>query len=390
MKFDFTFENPTKIFFGKNSLDNLETELNKYGKKILFAYGGGSIKKNGIYDKVTAILKKCDKQVFECNNILPNPALSKMLEGANLIKENNIDLILAVGGGSVIDCAKGMAVAAYYEGDDVFQHYWVDCKPLGNHKIIPIASVLTMVGTGSEMDAASVISDTVNKIKSGRVFPVDLCPRFSILNPEYTFTCSKYQMVSGIFDCMSHLMEQYFSGFDDNTSDYIIEGLYKSVIHSAKIAVKNPTDYEARSNIMWCAAMALCGIPRCSKEEDWEVHNIEHQLSAYTNCAHGMGLCAISMPYYRYIYKYGLDKFVRFAKVIWNVDDTGKSKEDVALEGIACMEKFAKECEMVTTLKELGATKEMLPDIANSCVLGGGYKKVTHEEILEILKQCYE
>jgi len=391
MKFDFIFENPTKIYFGKNSLDNLETELKNYGENILLAYGGGSIKKNGIYDKVIAILKKSEKNVFECSNILPNPVLSKMLEGAKMIKDNNIDLVLAVGGGSVIDCAKGMSAAAYYEGEDVFKSYWIDAEPLGDQqKIVPIASILTMVGTGSEMDTASVISDTDRNIKTGRTFPKSLCPRFSILNPEYTFTCSKYQMVSGIFDCMSHLMEQYFSGFDDNTSDYIIEGIYRSVIHSAKIAVQNPLDYEARSNIMWCATVTLCGIPGCSKEQDWEVHNIEHQLSAFTNCAHGMGLCAISMPYYRYISKFGIDKFVRFAKEIWNVDDTGKSKEEVALEGISCMEKFAKECGMITTLKELGATKEMLPEIANSCILGGGFKKVTHDEILEILNQCYE
>jgi len=390
MKYDFTFENATKIYFGKNSLDYLESELNNYGKNILLAYGGGSIKKNGIYDKVIATLKKCNKNVFECKDILPNPALSKMLEGAKTVRENNVDLILAVGGGSVIDCAKGISVGAYYEGDDIFQQYWVDFKPLKDYKIVPVASILTMVGTGSEMNGGSVISDTVNKIKNGRVFPPNVYPKFSILNPEFTFTVPKYQMVSGIFDIMSHLMEQYFSGDDDNTSDYLIEGLYKSVIHSAKIAVQNPQDYEARSNIMWASTMALNQMVACSKTQDWEVHNIEHQLSAYTNCSHGMGLCAISMPYYRYIYKYGLDKFVRFAKEIWNVNDAGKTKEEVALEGIACMEKFAKECGMVTTLKELGATPEMLPDIANSCILGGGYKKVTHEEILEILKQCYE
>jgi len=390
MKFDFSFQNATKIYFGKNSLDNLEKELNNYGKNILLAYGGGSIKKNGIYDKVMAILKKCNKNVIECSGILPNPALSKMLEGAKLVKDNNVDLILAVGGGSVVDCAKGISVAAYYEGDNVFQEYWVDCAPLGNQKIVPVASVLTMVGTGSEMNGGSVISDTVNKIKNGRVFPPNTYPVFSILNPEFTFTVPKYQMVSGIFDIMSHLMEQYFSGDDDNTSDYLIEGIYKSVINSARIAVKDPLNYEARSNIMWSATVALNQLVACSKEQDWEVHNIEHQLSAYTNCSHGMGLCAISMPYYRYIYKYGIDKFVRFAKEIWKVDDTGKTKDEVALEGIACMEKFAKECGMATTLKELGATKEMLPDIANSCILGGGYKKVTHEEILEILKQCYE
>jgi alcohol dehydrogenase YqhD (iron-dependent ADH family) len=386
MKYDFTFQNPTKIYFGKNSLDNLETELKKYGKKVLLAYGGGSIKKNGIYDKVIAILKKCDKEIFECNNVLPNPALSKMLEGAKIIRENNVDLVLAVGGGSVIDCAKGMSAAAYYEGEDVFKSYWVNHEPI-TQKVVPLGTVLTMVGTGSEMDAGSVISDTENQIKNAANL---FNPDFSILNPEYTFTISKYQMVSGIFDIMSHLMEQYFSGDDDNTSDYIIEGIYRSVIHSAKIAVQNPLDYEARSNIMWCATMALCGIPGASKTQDWEVHMIEHQLSAFTDCAHGMGLCAISMPYYRHIYKYGLHKFVRFAKEIWRVDATGKTDEQVALEGIDCMEKFAKECGMITTLKELGATLEMLPKIANTCILGGGYKKVTSEDVLEILKNCYE
>jgi len=352
----------------------------------LLAYGGGSIKKNGIYDKVIAILKKCDKEIFECNNVLPNPALSKMLEGAKIIRENNVDLVLAVGGGSVIDCAKGMSAAAYYEGEDVFKSYWVNHEPI-TQKVVPLGTVLTMVGTGSEMDAGSVISDTENQIKNAANL---FNPDFSILNPEYTFTISKYQMVSGIFDIMSHLMEQYFSGDDDNTSDYIIEGIYRSVIHSAKIAVQNPLDYEARSNIMWCATMALCGIPGASKTQDWEVHMIEHQLSAFTDCAHGMGLCAISMPYYRHIYKYGLHKFVRFAKEIWRVDATGKTDEQVALEGIDCMEKFAKECGMITTLKELGATLEMLPKIANTCILGGGYKKVTSEDVLEILKNCYE
>jgi len=388
MKFDFDFENATKIYFGKDSLKNLETELNKYGKNILLAYGGGSIKKNGIYDKVVAILKKCDKNIIECSGILPNPALSKMLEGAKLVKENNVDLILAVGGGSVIDCAKGVSATAYCEGE-VFNRYWIRREPVTN-KTIPVAAILTMVGTGSEMNGGSVIRDTKQMIKEVRKFPVECFPKFSILNPEFTFTVSKYQMVSGVFDIMSHLMEQYFSGDDDNTSDYIIEGIYKNVIRAVKIAVDDPTNYEARSNIMWCATMALCRIPASSKTQDWEVHNIEHQLGAYTDCAHGMGLCAISMPYYRFIYKFGLHKFVRFAKEIWRVDPTGKTDEQIALEGIDCMEKFAKECGMVTTLKELGATKEMLPDIANSCILGGGYKKVTHEEILEILKQCYE
>lgn len=196
-------------------------------------------------------------------------------------------------------------------------------------------------------------------------------------------------MVSGVFDIMSHLMEQYFSGNDNNTTDYVIEGLLRSVIDSSRIALKNPKDYEARSNLMWSATLTLNTVCGLSKEEDWEVHMIEHQLGAYTDCAHGMGLAAISMPYYRYIYSYGLDKFVRFAKEIWNVSTEGKSKDEIALEGIACLESFAKELGIVTSIRELGATEEMLPLIANSTVLGGGYKKLTADEILEILKNCY-
>jgi len=388
MIIDFTFYNPTKIIFGKNSLDKLEDELKNFGDKILLTYGGGSIKKNGIYDKVVAILKKCNKQIIEFGNVTANPTLDKMLEGSKLAKDNEVDLILAVGGGSVIDCAKGVSATAYCEGE-VFNRYWIRREPVTN-KTIPVASILTMVGTGSEMNGGSVIRDCEQMIKEVRKFPVECFPKFSILNPEFTYTVPKYQMVSGVFDIMSHLMEQYFSGDDDNTSDYIIEGIYKNVIRAVKIAIDDPTNYEARSNIMWDATMALNYICGLSKTQDWEVHNIEHQLSAYTNCSHGMGLCAISMPYYRYIYKYGLHKFVRFAKEIWKVDATGKSDEQVALEGIDCMEKFAKECGMATTLKELGATPEMLPDIANSCILGGGYHKVNHEEILEILKNCYE
>jgi len=388
MIIDFSFYNPTKIYFGKESLNYLEGELNKYGEKILFTYGGGSIKKNGIYDKVLAILQKCNKKIIEFSNVTANPTLDKMLEGSKLARENEVDLILAVGGGSVIDCAKGVSATAYAEGE-VFNRYWIRREPVTN-KVIPVASILTMVGTGSEMNGGSVIRDCDQMIKEVRKFPVECFPRFSILNPEFTFTVPKFQMVSGIFDVMSHLMEQYFSGEDDNTSDYMIEGLLKSVIHSAPIAIADPTNYEARSNIMWCATLALNTLVGCSKKQDWEVHAIEHQLGAYADTPHGMGLCCISMPYYRYIYKYGLDKFVRYAKVIWNVSEEGKTKDEVAREGIDCLERFAKECGMVTKLKDIGCTREMLPLIAKTSLLGGAYKKLTHEEILEILEQCYE
>ncbi len=350
MLFDFMYYNPTRIHFGKDSLSSLKEEIENFGETILLLYGKNSIKKIGLYDKVIKILKDNGKKVIELSGVMANPTYEKVLEGGKLVRDNNVDLILGVGGGSVIDCAKAISVSAYCEGD-AFKRYWLNFEPI-NNKIIPVGAVLTMVGTGSEMNGGSVITNEELKIKTGRVYSAEVYPKFSILNPEYTFSVPKYQMVSGIFDIMSHLMEQYFSGEDNNTTDYVIEGLLRSVIDNARVAIKNPMDYEARSNLMWSATLALNTISGLSKEQDWEVHMIEHQLGAYTDCAHGMGLAAISIPYYNYIYSYGLDKFVK-------------------------------------SIKELGATKEMLPLIANSTVLGGGYKKLNAEDILKILEKCY-
>ena len=221
------------------------------------------------------------------------------------------------------------------------------------------------------------------------MFPPEVYPKFSILNPEFTYSVPHTQMVSGIFDIISHLCEQYFSGDDDNVSDYLIEADLKAVIRNARIANKDPQNYEARSNIMWASTVALNRITGLSKTQDWEVHGIEHQLGAYTDCPHGLGLAVISLPYYRYIYRYGLHQFVRFAKNVWEIDATGKTDEEIALAGIDAMEQFIEEMGIPKTLRELGATEEMLPLIANSVEEGGGYHKVTHAEILEILKACF-
>ena len=387
MKYDFTYYNPTKIYFGKDSLNSLHDELKHYGNNIMLVYGGGSIKKIGLYDEVIKILKEEGKTIFECGGITPNPKYKEMLKGVKILEENNIDLILAVGGGSVIDCAKGMSVSKGYK--DPFKSLWLDFEPINENNIVPVGAILTMVGTGSEFNGGSVITDEDRKIKMGRVFPPSVYPKFSILNPTYTYTLSEYQMLSGIFDTFSHLMEQYFSGEDDNTSDYLIEGLMRNLIVDTKKAIENPKDYEVRSNIMWTASLALNTLVGLGKTQDWEVHNIEHQLGAYTDCAHGMGLAAISVPYYKHIYKYGLDKFVRFAKNIWGIDDTNKTKDEVALEGIDALANYIKESKMVTHIKDLGATVDMLKDIAFSTVEGGGYKKVTHEEIYEILNEAF-
>ena len=388
MKFDFNYYNPTKIYFGKTALNNLKKELANYGENILLVYGKNSIKKNGLYDKVMEILKESNKKVVELQGIKSNPTYTQMMEGARLVKENNVDLILAVGGGSVIDCSKGIAVSAYSE-EDPWQKYWVDCKRVDN-KVVPVGSILTMVGTGSEMNGGSVITNEEKMLKNGRVFSANVYPKFSILNPEYTYTVPKNQMVSGIFDTLSHLMEQYFSGDDNNTTDYVIEGVMNALIDNARVAIENPMDYEARSNIMWCATLGLNTVTGLSKEQDWEVHMIEHQVGAYTDCPHGIGLAIVSVPYYRYIYKYGLDKFVRFAKKVWKIHGKDMSKDEIALAGIEKLSDFIKELGIPTTLREIGATEEMLPLIANSTeIMDSGYKKLTADEILEIIKKAY-
>lgn len=387
MIYDFTYYNPTKIYFGKSSLKNLEAELKNYGKNVLLVYGKNSIKKIGLYDEVIKTLKRCGKNVVELAGINANPRYSQVLEGARLVRENDVDLILAVGGGSVIDCSKAISVSAYAKGDP-WKRYWIDFEPVDN-KLVPVGAILTMTGTASEMNGGSVITNEDEKIKTGRVFDASVYPKFSILNPEYTYSVPERQMVSGIFDIFSHLMEQYFSGDDDNTTDYVIEGVIKSLIKSARAAKKDPRNYEARSNIMWCATLGLNTVTGVSKTQDWEVHMIEHQLGAYTDCPHGLGLAVISVPYYRYIYKYGLDKFVRYAENVWGVDATGKTKEEVALQGIDKLAEFIKEMGIPTTLRELGATEEMLPLIAKTTVKCGGYKQMGESDILTVLKECY-
>ena len=388
MNLDFTFQNPTRIYFGRSAMNHLADELKKFGPNILLVYGKNSIKKMGLYDQVIRTLKECGKNVVELPGINSNPRYSQLLEGARLVREHHVDLILAVGGGSVIDCSKGIAMSAYCEGDP-WTRYWENGEDVDN-PVVPVASILTMTGTASEMNGGSVITHEDKKLKLGRVFPLELAsPKFSILNPEFTYSVPKYQMVSGIFDIFSHLMEQYFSGDDDCVSDYLLEGDMLALISAARKAIVNQEDYEARSNIMWCATMGLNKILALSKTQDWEVHMIEHQLGAYTDCAHGIGLAIISVPYYRHIYKYGLHRFVRYAQNIWHVAPEDKTDEQIALEGIQALGDFIAEMGIPQTLREVGATEEMLPLIAESTVKCGGYHVPTTGEVLEILKACY-
>lgn len=382
---NFSYSNPTKLYFGKDSLRFLNEELPKYGKSIMLIYGGGSIKKNGIYDDVMEILTANGKNVFEDAGVMPNPTVQKLYEGCKIAKENAVDLILAVGGGSVCDYAKAVSVSAYCE-EDPWDKYYLRMEDADN-KIIPVGCVLTMVGTGSEMNGGAVITNHEQKLKIGHVFGDNIFPKFSILNPVFTYTLPRYQMVAGFYDIMNHITEQYFSGEDDNTSDYIMEGLLRSLIHSSRIAVKKPTDYEARSNIMWIATWALNTLVSKGKTTDWMVHMIGQSVGAYTDATHGMTLSAVSMAYYRFICPYGLAKFKRFAINVWDVDPKGKTDEQIAAEGLDRMEAYMKEIGLVMNIKDLGVTNDMLEGIAKgSFIMDGGYKALTHDEIVEILK----
>ena len=352
----------------------------------MLIYGGGSIKKNGIYDQVMSILYANQKTVFEDAGVMPNPTVEKLYEGCKIAKDNAVDLILAVGGGSVCDYAKAVSVSAYCK-DDPWEKYYLKMEDVDN-KIIPVGCVLTMVGTGSEMNGGAVITNHEQKLKIGHVFGDKVFPRFSILNPKFTYSLPKYQMVAGIYDIMNHITEQYFSGEDDNTSDYIMEGLLKSLIHSSKIAVKDPEDYEARSNIMWIATWALNTLVAKGKTTDWMVHMIGQSVGAFTDATHGMTLSAVSPAYYRYICPYGLEKFKRFAVNVWNVDPSAKTDEQIAAEGLDRMEAYMKEIGLVMSLKELGVTEEMIDGIAeNSLIMDGGYKVLNKNEIADILKK---
>lgn len=382
---NFTYCNPTRLHFGENALDQLASELKNYGSKVLLTYGGGSIKKSGLYDQVVEILNRCGKEVVELGGVMPNPTVEKLYEGCTLAKENDVDLILAVGGGSVCDYAKAVSVSTWCE-EDPWDKYYLRMEDVDN-RIIPVGCVLTMVGTGSEMNGGSVITNHQQKLKIGHVFGSNVMPKFTILNPTYTFTVPMKQMVAGIYDAFNHICEQYFSGEDDNTTDYIAEGLMKSLVHSSRIALKNSEDYEARSNLMWSATWALNTLLAMGKTTDWEVHMIGQAIGAYTDATHGMTLSAVSLAYYRFILDAGLSKFARFAVNVWNVAPQGKSEKELALAGLEAMENWMKELGVAMNIRELGVTEDMLDGIADATFLmSGGYKVLNRDDVIEILR----
>lgn len=384
---NFSYCNPTKLYFGEDALDSLSAELPKYGKNVVLIYGGGSIKKNGIYDEVVKLLAAGGKNVAEISGVMPNPTVDKLYEGVEIARKHQSDFLLAVGGGSVCDYAKAVSVSVNCE-EDPWEKYYVRFEE-PSCETLPVGCVLTMVGTGSEMNAGAVITNPHTHQKIGHVFADEkIMPKFAVLNPKYTLTLPHYQMAAGIYDIFNHICEQYFSGEDDNVSDYISEGLMRSVIHASRIANKDPQNYEARSNLMWAATWALNTLVSRGKSTDWMVHMLGQSVGAYTNATHGMTLAAVSLPYYRHILPYGMPKFKRFAVNVWDVDPAGKPDGQIAEEGLAAMESWMKELGLAMHISELGATAEMIEGIADgTLVMKGGYKVLDRDEIVQILKE---
>lgn len=387
---NFIFENATKTFFGKGCVNEYLACLSgHYGNTVMLCYGGGSIKKNGVYDDVMACLQKAGKTVIEFPGIMANPTYAKVLEGAKLARENKVGLLLGVGGGSVMDCCKAISMAAVYDGD-IWADFWarpgvIDFEPL------PLGVIVTVAGTGSEMNGGAVITNEALKVKTGRDYP-KCNPKFALMDPTYTYSVPKQQLVSGGFDILSHIMETYFSEpNEENVSDDISEALMRSVIRDLRASIKNPQDYTARSNLMWESTMGENRIIKLGKRMDFECHQMEHQLGAYTNCNHGAGLAVLHPVYYRHIYKDGLSRFQKFAVNVWGISPDGKTDEELARAGVEALADFIQEIGLPTTLRELGVNETIdLEAIANSCNLApGSFKKMTHEEILEIFRECY-
>lgn len=383
----FNFFNPTKIIFGENAINNLANEIKNY-KNILFTYGGGSIKKNGIYNKVIQILKNENKNVIELDGIMPNPRKEKVYEGIELCKNNNIDFILAVGGGSVIDCSKAIAIGAKTD-KDFWQTFYIDWEECTD--AIPLGTILTLSATGTEMDSGSVITDWENHIKT-HYDSEHMFPKFSILDPSYTYTLPKEQTIYGSIDILAHVFEQYFSIPDEsNLSDNLSEAIIKTVIDNLEVAIENPNDYKARANLMWCSTMALNGIIGLGKEQDWNSHQIEHALSAIYDIAHGAGLAIIFPNWMKHVYKKAIGKFKRYAIAIWNVDVTNKTDEEIALEGIEKTKEYFSKIGAPVTLREVNISKEEIEKIVEAVVITGegSYLKPNKEDIREILISAY-
>ena len=379
---NFVYEYPTKVYFGKGAAgQHLPGILAAYGPNVLLAYGGGSIKKNGVYEEITGILKAAGKTVTEFSGIMSNPTFAKVQEGAKLAREHKIDLILAVGGGSVVDCCKIVCAQAVTDEDlwdlEMVRHKAPTITP------IPLGAVVTASGTGAEMNGGAVITNEDAKIKGGMFAAA---PRFAILDPEYTMSLPRMQVLSGAFDTLSHAMETYFGRSDrDNVSDEVALAVMRSTVTNMRALLQDIDDYTARSNLMWTSAMAENGILKAGRVTDFECHQMEHQLGAYTDCNHGQGLAVLHPAYYRHIVKDAPEKFARLGRAVFGVEGA-----EAAVDALA---DFIQECGLPTKLSQLKSKAEITPallrQVADSCnLLPNGYRQLTHDEVYNIFMEC--
>ncbi len=387
----FTYYNPTRIVFGRDCVkESLQGELAHYGKRVLLTYGGGSIKKNGIYQTVMDLLQKTGKEVVELSGIMSNPRTTKVREGIALCREHKIDFILAVGGGSVIDCTKFIAGGAKLpEEVDFWQRFFLDHQTVT--EAIPFGVVLTMAATGSEMNSGGVITDWDTQKKLSAYGPA-LFPQFSMLDPTYTYTLPREQVAYGIVDMLSHLLEQYISTpDDDNVTDSAIEGVFKNILRNGRRSMENLEDYEARSNIMWGATLALNRSLGLGKRQDWMTHALEHALSAFYDIPHGAGLAIMHPAYLRWILPNATPRLMRFAKEVWGIEQGTMSDADYALAGIVALETYFKEIGAPSTLKEVGIPKEVLGEIAASCVrYATAYSDLSVPDVQALYESVFE
>lgn len=385
----FVYDIPTKVYFGENQLGHLGEELSKYGKKVLMTYGGGSIKKSGLYDKVVAEIKKAGLELFELSGIEPNPRVSSVNAGAKICKEEGIDVLLAVGGGSVIDCTKYIGAATYYDGDawDILE------QKTDVTKCLPVLDILTLAATGSEMDCGGVISNPETKDKIGLMFPV-MQPKVSFLDPTLTYTVSQYQTACGSSDMLSHIIEVYFNMNKDlYMLDTVMEGLMKTIIKYTPIAMKEPDNYEARANLMWASSWAINGFVNGGKQQAWSCHPIEHEVSAIYDITHGLGLAILTPRWMEYcLDETTVSKYYQFGCNVFGLDPKMEPME-VAKKSIELLSDFLyNTLGLKSTFTELGIDDKNFEIMAEKSVEVGGlkyaFKPLTKEDVIKIFEMC--
>jgi len=383
---NFMFQNPTKIIFGRGTVDQLGAHVKPYGTRVLLVYGGGSIKRTGLYDKIMQQLSSIGAAVYELPGVEPNPRVSTVRRGIDICRKEGVEFILAAGGGSVIDAAKAVAVGIPYEGD-VWDFFERKARP---ESALPLGSILTLSATGSEANGNFVITNWELNLKRG-CGSLHAYPKFSILDPELTYTVPREHVVNGIVDMMSHVFEQYFSQTRNAPlQERFCESVLQTVIENAEAALAKPDDYDARANIMWCGTMALNGGQiSLGMQGDWATHGIEHEVSALYDIAHGAGLAILFPNWMRYVYKERVDRFVQYAVRVWNIDPAGKSDEETALAGIDATREFFTRIGAPATLRDVGIGDEQLDRMAEQAVTFGPigkFKPLLKEDVKEILR----